>query len=64
MNTRVACADAKTRHELAKQTQNNEVNQSATTSKFPCLSNTHSMLLRSLLCQQWDWLSEISAALK
>ena len=34
MNTWVARAHAKTRRELTKQTKNNEVNQSATTSKF------------------------------
>ena len=71
MNTLVARSDpkthrelAKTHCELAKQTQNNEVNQSAMTSKFPCLSSTHSMLLRSLLRQRRDWLNEINAALE
>ena len=56
MNIWVARAHAKTHCELAKQTQN-KVNQSATTSKFPCLSSNHFMLLHSLLHQQRDWLS-------
>ena len=52
MNTCVARAHAKTSRELVKQTQNNEVNQSATTSKFPCQPSNHSMLLRYLLRQR------------
>ena len=46
-----------------KANSNNEVYQSATTSKLSCLSNNHSMLLRSLLSQRRDWLSEINTAL-
>ena len=42
-------------HEVAKQTQNNKVNQSATTSKNPCLSSNLSIWF--LINQRRDWLS-------